>query len=369
MTPEQPPPPQPDGSLPEERGWDDPLAPDEPPRDGPSASEVVARIASGDAPEYSSLRALSAIDDRSLEELRTLWPELEAERRRELLASLSQLGSEEALLDFQRIHLSALLDPDTATRILAVRGIAVEEDPRYLGLLCSQLGSDPVPAVRAEIADALGGWVISMEFGLLSEEDAEELQVVLTDRVTDIEEETEVRARSMEALGACSDETVGELIGETYEIGSERLRVAAICAMGRSAQETWLPILVFSFDDEDPEIRSTAATAAGLMLAEGAVAPLSLLLDDPELDVQLAAIAALGEIANEEGERILTRLVRESSVGEVREAAEEALQHASPFAPGGPEWPTGDPDGAEAAPTGMDLDGPDAEESGDGWSR
>lgn len=299
---------------------------EDPPEDLPLAGDVIDRLESGEViEEYSILRGLTEIGDPELARLMALWPSFIPERRRELLAKLDQLALGGALLDFHRIHLSALHDPDTATRILAVRGIAIEERPDYLQLLCAQLGSDPAAAVRAEIADVLGKWVVSMEFGLLSEEDSEELQVALTASVHDIEEDEEVRGRALEALGACSDETIGELIGESYEVGSHRLRVAAIRAMGRSASETWLQILIFNFDDEDADIRTAAATATGALLVDEAATPLGMLLDDHELDVQIAAANALGEIGSDEAERILTRLVRETAIPELRTAAQDAL--------------------------------------------
>src|SRR5690606_27170630 len=114
----------------------------------------------------------------------------------------------------------------------------------------AQLRTDAEPSVRAEVADVLARWVVSMEFGLLAEEDAEELASTLRDAVEDIEEQDEVRARSLEALGASSEESVAELIGETYEVGSHRLKLAALRAMGRSASEAWLPVLIYHFDDE-----------------------------------------------------------------------------------------------------------------------
>jgi HEAT repeat protein len=333
---------------------DPPVLPDddEEQSDQPTADEVIDLLeAGGDA--YPVLHALSDIGDAQLARLMAVWPRFEPERRRELLAKLDQLANERAVLDFHRIHLSALHDPDTATRILAVRGIAIEERPDYLQLLCHQLENDEAASVRAEIADVLGKWVVSMEFGLLSDEDAEELQVVLTNRIHDEEEDEEVRGRALEALGASSEETVGELIGETYEVGSHRLRVAAINAMGRSASETWLPILVFNFDDEDADIRVAAATAAGALLVDEAVTPLGMLLDDRETEVQLAAIEALGEIGGEEAERILTRLQRETTAREIREAAEDALAQAQLLSVPIRDAQPGDPDFSDGG-----LDGP-----------
>ena len=53
-----------------------------------------------------------------------------------------------------------------------------------------------------------------------------------------------------------------------------------------------------------------------------------MLLDDREIEVQFAAIEALGEIGGEEAERILTRLQRETPDSATSEAAQEALAQA-----------------------------------------
>ena len=288
--------------------------------------EIVLMICNQEFPTNNDdLRVLSNIQDSYLQKLTLEWEKITPIFAQQLLARLEQLATEDALLDFHKIFLLAIAHTDTAVRILAVRGLGLEEQPRYIKLLCRYLENDPAASVRAEIADVLGQWVVSMEFGLLSEEDAEELQATLTGRIDDFEEDEEVRGRALEALGALSDEDIGELIGESYELGSHRLRVAAIRAMGRSASETWLQILIFNFDDEDSEIRAAAATAAGSLLMDDAVTPLAMLLDDSEIDVQVAAIQALGEIANDESEKILIRLKNETLNSEIIKVVEESI--------------------------------------------
>ena len=292
----------------------------------PSVEDVVLVICNQEFPtNIDDLRALSNIQDPFLQKLTLEWENFAPLFTQQLLARLEQLAIEDVLLDFHKLFLLAINNTDTAVRILAARGLGLEDQPDYIKLLCWQLENDPVSSVRAEIIDVLGQWVISMEFGLLSEEDAEELQATLTGRIDDYEEDEEVRGRALEALGALSDEDIGELIGESYELGSHRLRVAAIRAMGRSASETWLQILIFNFDDEDSEIRAAAATAAGSLLMDDAVTPLAMLLDDSEVDVQIAAIHALGEIANDESEKILLRLKNETLNPEISKVAEEAI--------------------------------------------
>ena len=159
----------------------------------PSADAVVDEIASDRALEYQHLRALSYPSDAIVRRVFALWSHIPAERRREVLAKLQQLADEDATLDVHRIHLSALRDQDAATRILAVRGLWEQERPDYMRLLTKQLRDDPEPSVRAEIADSLGKWVLSLEFGMMTEDDAEELTSALREAIEDIEEQDEVR--------------------------------------------------------------------------------------------------------------------------------------------------------------------------------
>jgi HEAT repeat protein len=291
----------------------------------PAPSEVIEEIAaSSGAVASDRLRALSEAEDETLGQFVALWPRLEAERRREVLAWLERLAEDDPTLDFHRIHLSALRDQDAATRILAVKGLWEEERLEYMFLLIDQVRDDPEPTVRAAVADLLGQWVVGGEFGLLSDDDIDTLSSALREAIDDIDEEEEVRARALEALGAYSHESIAELIGEAYEAGSPRMRLASLRAMGRNAADEWLPVLLYSFDDDDLEIRVAAATAAGEMLMEVAIDPLTELLEDDEEDVQLAAIAALGEIAGDDVERILTAILGLPEQHLV-EAAQEAL--------------------------------------------
>jgi HEAT repeat protein len=292
----------------------------------PSAAEVLGEVERGAALEPSRLRALSDPDESTLRAVLAMWPKVPAERRRELLAALERLVEEDVTLDFHRLALTALRDPDAATRILAVRSLDAEERPDYMRLLLSLLREDPVPDVRAEIAAALEPYVVAAELGMVPDEDAETLAATLRDVIEDIEESDEVRGRALEALGAFSDESTGELISEQYEIGSHRMRLAALRAMGRSASEGWLEVLIYHFDDEDSEVRAVSAAAAGALLVDEAVPALILLAqEDKDDEVQVAAIKALGEIASDESERVLTRWLSERREPHIQDAIRDAL--------------------------------------------
>lgn len=303
----------------------EPLEDDETPAPLAPPSEVIAEIASGTADVSSErLRALSEPDNGTLAAFVGLWPQIEAERRRDVLAWLERLAADDATLDFHRIHLTALRDEDAATRMLAVRGLWEEERVEYMHLLIEQVRDDPEATVRATVADVLGQWVIAGEFGVLSDDDVDILSSCLREAVEDAREEDEVRARALEALGANSHESTAEAVGEAYEAGTHRMRLASLRAMGRNASDDWLPVLLYNFDDEDLEIRVAAAIATGQLLLEAAIDPLAELLEDDSEEVQLAAIEALGEIAGDDAERVLTAILGRPEAHLV-EAASAAL--------------------------------------------
>ncbi len=305
---------------------DDDLGDDQDALSVPPVEAVLDEIERGAPLVPHRLRALSEPSEDVLRRLLSTWPKMPPERRRELLAALERLAEEDATLDFHKVALSATRDADTATRILAVRGLMNEDRPEYLRVLLHQLRDDAVPAVRSEVALVLAQYVVAMELGLLPEDDGETLAATLRDVIEDIEEQDEVRGRALEALGALSDEATAELISEQYEVGNQRMRVAALRAMGRSASEGWLDVLIYHFDDDDAEIRAVSAEAAGALLVDEAVPPLIMLAqEDRDDDVQVSAIRALGEIANEEAERVLSRWLSERHEPHIQEAIRDAL--------------------------------------------
>lgn len=276
----------------------------------PPPQAVIAALGNGTVVPAADLRALAAPDEETTRAYLAAWGGLAVERRRELLAQFQRVAAEDATLDFDRQHLAALFDGDPAVRILAIRGLDEYDREEYLDVLIGLLRGDAEPAVRGVAAEALGRFVISMEFDLLTDAAADRLRDALRDTVEDVTQDDHVRARALEAVGAHSEEWVAELIVEMYESGSTPLRIATLRAMGRNASDSWLPVLIHHFDDDDADIRAAAAEAAGALLLEDAVAPLAMLARDRDAEVRAAAVRALGEIQGEAATAVLTDLAR-----------------------------------------------------------
>jgi HEAT repeat protein len=178
--------------------------------------------------------------------------------------------------------------------------------------------------VRAEAALALGRFVLLSEAGRLRERHFRVIDQALRDVISSPQEIDEVRARALEAIGARDDAWVRQAISEAYESGVRRMKVAAVHAMGRSAEPRWLPLLLRELANDEAEVRYEAATALGSLGDQGAVPHLVRALSDADEEVRAASIGALGEIGGREAKEALLELTREGSEG-AREAALEAL--------------------------------------------
>jgi HEAT repeat protein len=211
-------------------------------------------------------------------------------------------------------------------RVAALQGLYEYEGADLISRLAEILREDPDPEARREAAVALGRYALAAEFDRLSRDDARAVKDVLTDSVEDLEEDEVVRARAIEALGAISGEDTQNLIESVYDEGDSLwLKVGAVDAMGRSCDEVWLPIVIRELENASPQMRHAAAFAAGSIGEERAVEPLmEMAANDPDREVQRAAIAALGEIGGQRAKVALRNLLYTGD-DELRDDVQEAL--------------------------------------------
>jgi HEAT repeat protein len=116
---------------------------------------------------------------------------------------------------------------------------------------------------------------------------------------------------------------IEEIIRDAYDSGVSELVQSALHAMGRSSHPQWLPTVMSDMGHEHPAIRYEAASAAGLLGDETTVPHLIKLIEDDDLEVQLAAVRALGTIGGSLAKRALNQCLKLDD-----EALEEAAQAA-----------------------------------------
>jgi HEAT repeat protein len=267
---------------------------------------------------------LSHLADEREKAFLDAWPQIQAERRRQVVGQLVELAEDNVELNFDAIFLACLSDADPQVRALAIRGLWEYEHRDLIEPLIGMLQSDDSAFVREEAALGLGRFVLQCEFGSLPDRYFRQVEQALRRVIDDDGQELEVRGRALEAIGACSLPWVREAIDRAYRSNNHRLRVSGIHAMGRNCDPSWLPILFEELKSDDPEMRYEAALACGSLAEEAAVPHLAPLLEDEDVEVMEATIAALGEIGGRQARAVLLRYLDHSSRS-TREAVQEAL--------------------------------------------
>ncbi len=273
------------------------------------------------------LQQLDSLTAEEAQALRAAWPEVDTERKRQVVHQLVELAEDNVDLNFDAVFFTALGDEDSSVRAEGVRGLWEHEGRDLIPPLLQLLEKDEEPGVRAEAALALGRFVLRAELGDLPEHQFEKVEQGLRRTLEDDVEGDEVRARALEAIGACGREWVSQAIQGAYEGEPPRLRVSSLHAMGRSCDPVWLPLLIDELASEDPEMRYESAIALGSLGDRGAVSDLAPLLYDDNQEVKEAAISALGQIGGREAKMLLRPLLRDGPAS-VQEAAAAAAAEA-----------------------------------------
>jgi len=291
-------------------------------------SEYLSQLKdSSERLSVAGLQHLSSLERDEAAALRGAWPQIEAERRRQVVHQLMEVAEDNVDLNFDAVFVAALEDEDGAVRADAVRGLWEHEGRDLITPLLGLLEKDEEPDVRAEAALALGRFVVLSEVGSLKEEQFRQVEAGLRRALEDDLEVDEVRGRALEAIGASGRPWVEQAIQHAYESETPRLRVSAVHAMGRSCNGHWLPLLIDEIASDDAEIRYEAATALGSLADRRAVSHLAPLLHDEDPEVREAAIGALGQIGGSEAKLLLRPLLRDPSPS-VQEAAAAAVAEA-----------------------------------------
>lgn len=274
------------------------------------------------------LTSLSSLDDDERRRLSALWPEMQLSRRLNVLNAMIDMAQDNVELNFDAVFKLALTDESQEVRGTGLRGLYEYEGRDLIRVLIDLLREDEAAAVRREAAIALGRYAMAAELGQLADADAAAVRDALFESAEDEMEDELVRASAIEAVGVFSGEETENLIESIFREESMWLKVGAVDAMGRSANESWLPIVIEEMANESPEMRHAAAFAAGEIGAEEAITPLKrLAIQDSDREVQLAAIRGLGEIGGPAAAVALKSILYEGD-DDLRDAVEEALSEA-----------------------------------------
>lgn len=276
-------------------------------------------------PRAVDLPYLSGLDATELLRFGQAWPAMPVTERRKLLQTLVQLAEDDFEMDFGAIFRLALRDSDAEVRAAGIEGLWEDEDLRLLPELMRLFLADAVLEVRIAAAQCLAHFVLLGELQKLPTQLFAQVCQALSLVHRNPAEALELRRRALESLAYASVAELPTLIRAAYTHPEEAMQISAVFAMGRSADPRWKEAVMRQLHHPSPAMRYEAARACGELGAREAVRDLVELTDDVDLEVQEAALWALGQIGGDLARLTLERHLEGRSEA-LRAAAHEALQ-------------------------------------------
>jgi HEAT repeat protein len=288
-------------------------------------------------PSAAQLSSLSHLDREDVALLAEAWEDVAPERKRHMMVQMAEMAEDNVDLNFDAAFKLGLQDENGSVRAQALRGLVEYEGRDLIATLAQLLREDPEVEVRVEAAIALGRYALEAELDHLPASDREVIADILMESAEDNDEEEDVRAKSIEALGAISGDDIDNLIESIYDEDSLVMKIAAVDAMGRSCNELWLPNVLRELEHKAPLMRHAAAYAAGEIAEEEAVSPLQrVAIQDPDVEVRHAAIRALGTIGGAKAGVALKTVLYEGHDDDrpvIEEAQQELTFYDDPLRP------------------------------------
>ena len=274
------------------------------------------------------LRSFSDLTPKNLKDFAAVWKSIPPKRKVNLLEDLETVLDNDTLVNFDELGRFLLTDQIPAVRVLAVRLLWDCGSPAIIPDLVRIFAQDSEESARATAADLFGKFILLGELDALSIDHKD----LITSHLLNALQGTEtsfVKQRSLESLGFSSHPAVHELIQQASQSTDPAWVSAALCAMGRSADETWAPQVEEMLTSPDPEVQFEAIRAAGELELGSAREQLFRLLDDgiEDEEIRLAAIWSLSQIGGDDVKEKLNELIENAASESEIEWIENAIEN------------------------------------------
>lgn len=279
----------------------------------------------GPLPRQSELVGLSSLGAEEAGLFERAAKQLEKGTRVELAQRLSELAEDQSELDLELAMVALARDESSEVRRLAVSSLWESVDANTVRLVLEMAQGDRDLEVREAALVSLASYTLSFELGKLRSTAGEELKAALESMVRDEAEPLLVRRRALEAIGVFNEQPVRELIKWGFAHRDREVKISAVYAMGRSADDFWLPEVMQALSSSEPEVCFEAARAAGEIELSQAVPRLTELAAQDDREVATNAAFALASIASEEAVSAIQELAA-SEDEFLRDLGEEALE-------------------------------------------
>ncbi|MEN4013511.1 MAG: HEAT repeat domain-containing protein [Chloroflexota bacterium] len=274
------------------------------------------------------LHRFSDLNPTDFAKLKTVWGQVSPARRVALVEDLEILAETNTLVSFDDLCVFCLDDSEPGVRIAALRYLWESEDVSLVARLIHLLENDPVDLVRAAAASTLGKFVYLGELEEIPPSVLLTIEEKLLGAASD-DQPPLIRRRAIESLGYSSRKEVKHLIQSAYNHDDPQWQCTALFAMGRSANEEYIPTVVDQLDNPNLDVQFEAVRAAGELSASQAREPLLEMLAEnaDDGDLRMAVIWSLSQIGGEEVRETLETLLEETDDDEQVEFIQEALDN------------------------------------------
>jgi HEAT repeat protein len=270
------------------------------------------------------LYELSNLHGQELDLFAETWPSFSVERRQTIASRLVEIAEADFEVDFTEIFKVCLRDSNAKVRAVGIEGLWEVEDIALVRPLIDLLSNDTSPMVREAAATSLSRFALMAELGRLRTRLSDRVWGALWATFQNSQEDLHVRRRAAESLAYFGRSEVKQVIERAYQDEEPKMRISAVFAMGRSADEEWADTILAELDRDDPEMRYEATRACGALRILEATPSLTKMVADPDPETRLMAIWALGQIGSSEARRVL-EICTEMGDEAIQDAAEEAL--------------------------------------------
>lgn len=289
-------------------------------------ASVVEALLSGDDLPVALIYRLSDMSDDDFAYFKKMWPTATEDRRMALTRHMADIAEDNYLVDFSPVFAHLFTDASATVRQAALDGIWDSEDPKLISPTLALLQTDADVNVRAAAARALAHYVLLAEWGQINADHITQIIEALLAEYDKTSGAQEVRRAALEAVSPAQHPRIPEIIKEAYDEGTDDMQLSAIFAMGNSADERWLPLLLDELASPSPDFRAEAARACGMIGDHNAIDTLEDLLNDADLEVGIAAVYALGQIGGERAIELLNQMAEDPDYEEYYDAIDEALE-------------------------------------------
>jgi HEAT repeat protein len=279
----------------------------------------------GAASTDETLSKLTGLSNDDAAVLSRSWLSWTDDEVLDLQTKLVELAVVDTSFEFECIFKAALTHHHSPVRAAAILGLSETADTAAVSRILDLLTGDDDDEVRVAAATTIGSVVATRTSeGKLTERLRDRIFAALSEILNASDVSTELWRRSLEAVGAFGDARVNGYIERVQRSDAPEFKRSGLIAMARTSDPRWLDFVTGELENGDSAVRFEAVNALGEIGEESDAFYLEEPMDDQDLLVQLAAVAAAEKIAGPTAKRLL-QIAGESPEPTVATAAAAAL--------------------------------------------